>query len=124
MQNRFAEVQYYFRFTINSVERGLAMVAPFHDPDQTILEETGGALLACTYRGDVARRVVAMSDISSVVAMIPLPLTTQEATRPDAQALRDNRYFVVEKLGLDIAYLGGALEPAPEFDPDDDRDFD
>ncbi len=120
--DRFAEVQYFFRFTINNVDRTLAMVAPFLGPDADILAESEGALLACTYRGDVACHVIPVQDITSVVAMVPLPLTPQEAARDDTPELRENRYFVIEKLGLDVAYMGGTRE-RQEFDPDDDADF-
>lgn len=120
--DRFAEIQYFFRYTINNVDRALTMVAPFLGPDEDILAESEGALLACTYRGAVACHVIPVQEIMSVVAMVPLPLTPQEATRDDAQDLRENRYFVIEKLGLDVAYMGGTRE-RQEFDPDDDADF-
>ncbi|KAI0827285.1 hypothetical protein BC628DRAFT_1318376 [Trametes gibbosa] len=120
--DRFAEVQYYFRYKIAGVDRAFAMVAPFLGPDPDILKESEGAVLACRYRGAVARHVVPVQEIVSVVAMVPLPLTPQEATRPDAQDLRENRYFVVEKLGLDVAFMGGTHD-ARERDPEDDQDY-
>ncbi|OJT06314.1 hypothetical protein TRAPUB_2832 [Trametes pubescens] len=120
--DRFAEIQYFFRYTINNIDRALAMVAPFLGPDEDILAESEGALLACTYCGAVARHVIPVQEIMSVVAMVPLPLTPQEAAHDDAQDLRENRYFVIEKLGLDVAYMGGTRE-RQEFDPDDDADF-
>jgi hypothetical protein len=53
-----------------------------------------------TYVGDISLRVVNEKSIMSVVAMVPHP--------PFPGAL--DRYFVVEKPGLDITVPGGVAE--------------
>lgn len=84
----------------------LAMVSVFSAPDEAIRRETNSVLLACRYQGAASREVVAIKDIVSVVAMVPLPMRREEAEDPHSAELYSERYFVVEKLGLDMAWIG------------------
>lgn len=62
-------------------------------------------LLSCTNAGDACLQVIDVKSILSVVAMVPhlpFPGDTSE------------RYFVVEKPGLDVASLGGVAEDVPD----------
>jgi hypothetical protein len=68
-------------------------------PNATLLEQSLGTLWTCHYQGSVSFRVVDISTILAVVAVIPLPHYPIQGT-----------YFVVEKPGLDIAELTGATE--------------
>ncbi|KAI0682956.1 hypothetical protein C8T65DRAFT_595700 [Cerioporus squamosus] len=119
--DRFAEVQYYFAFQMHGSARedlkGLAMIAPFSAPDQSLLEASNSTLLACTHPGNDTREVVFAKEIVSVVAMVPLPMTDAEAREDGAIARYASRFFVVEKPGLDIAQFAGRVE-----NPEDDAD--
>jgi hypothetical protein len=61
--------------------------------------------LSCVYEGDAYLQVIDIKSILSVVAMVP--------HHPIAEDPLD-RYFVVEKPGLDVACLGGVIEVATE----------
>jgi hypothetical protein len=54
--------------------------------------------MACHHQGDAGLRVVDVKSITSIVAMVPLGPTDK------------NQYFVVEKLGLNVAHMGGLDE--------------
>ncbi|PIL24852.1 hypothetical protein GSI_12738 [Ganoderma sinense ZZ0214-1] len=108
--NYFAEVQYFFRYQMHGHTETLAMVLPFSAPDPAILDYSRLTLLACTYDGSAPRIVVFAKQIVSVVAMVPLPLTQDEARDPRASELYGQRYFVVEKPGLDVALMAGRTE--------------
>lgn len=109
--SRFAEVQYFFQLKIAGIEHALAMIAPFTPPDPAILAESENTVLACNHPGEADREVVEVKDIASVVAMVPLPLTPAEAAEPDAAARYGSRFFVIERPGLDVAFLAGREEP-------------
>ena len=98
-QIQFGEVQYYFRIDEN---RTAALVSLYSPPDVGLLESSYGAVCACTYQGEHGLQVVEVQVIQSVVAMVPL----SRHNKDDA----DGQYFVVEKPGLDVAYLAGAEE--------------
>ncbi|RPD55758.1 hypothetical protein L226DRAFT_548519 [Lentinus tigrinus ALCF2SS1-7] len=117
--DRFTEVQYFFAFQRPGGIRGndlvgLAMVMPFSAPDRDLLAYSNKALLVCFHQGDQAREVVFAKGISSVVAMVPLPMTALEAQAaaqdPATRARYVSRFFVVEKPGLDTVRLAGRVE--------------
>ncbi|KAH9941205.1 uncharacterized protein BXZ73DRAFT_42295 [Epithele typhae] len=114
----YAEVQFFFQMRLTGPQAGvatLAMISRFTAPDPRILAETLGAVLACTYRGSAALSVVPVRYIKSVVAMVPLPLTRmEEESRIDLS----QRYFVVEKPGLEIAMLAGRVPSLSDSDED------
>ncbi|KAL1937343.1 hypothetical protein VTO73DRAFT_13804 [Trametes versicolor] len=114
---RIAEVRYFFEGAAHGDTFALAMLSVFSAPDADLYRETFGVLWACNYAGDTSRVVVDAKDIVSVVAMVPLPCTPAEADEPDAAQKYEERYFLVEKPGLDIAFLGGY---AQDWEGDDD----
>ncbi|KAI0682776.1 hypothetical protein C8T65DRAFT_543574, partial [Cerioporus squamosus] len=116
--DHFAEVIYYFQFHYHDADHTLAMVAPFSAPDPNILAYSRNTVLACTHPGDTVRKVIPVTDIVSVIAMVPLPMTPAEAQEPDAANRYANRYFVVEKPGLDIACMAGRVDD-PNVDADE-----
>ncbi|KDQ09613.1 hypothetical protein BOTBODRAFT_178841 [Botryobasidium botryosum FD-172 SS1] len=105
----FGEVQFYFP----PIHRPgmLALVTIYPDPDPTLLEKSHHTLhaIACKLPGPNSLRVVSVKDIRSVVGMVPMP--------QHAWLDGESTVFVVEKLGLELAYMGGAEEP---IDDDDD----
>lgn len=56
----------------------------------------------CHHQGDAGLRVVNVKSIASVVAMVPLGPADE------------NQFFVAEKLGLDVAHMGGLDEDLTE----------
>lgn len=110
-------MRYFFPMMVKGTTTGLAMVVPFSPPDARILEYSRGTVAACTYPGADTCEVVLATQIVSVVAMVPLPMTASEASEVDAANKYGNRYFVVEKPGLDIAQFAGRVE---EHNEDED----
>jgi hypothetical protein len=80
------------------------MVSRYSSPDQTLLKSSYNTLLSCTHLGQSGLIVVDVKHINSVIAMVPQRAFGGDSTQ---------RYFVVEKPGLEVARLGG-VEQAPE----------
>ncbi|KAF8149993.1 hypothetical protein B0H34DRAFT_757239 [Crassisporium funariophilum] len=72
----------------------LAMISVFGPPDAQLLQESSGSLIVCNYQGFEELKVIAVQQILSCVAMVPF------GSPPDG------RYFVCEKMGLEMAFLG------------------
>ncbi|CDO72558.1 hypothetical protein BN946_scf184983.g41 [Trametes cinnabarina] len=106
----FAEVRFFFQYVIGEDTHTLAMVSQFSTPDIEILQESAKTLMVCNYQGDDALRVIRATEITSVVAMVPLPMTPAEAAEPGSHKRYATRYFVVEKMGLDITILAGNVQ--------------
>ena len=87
----FAEIQYFLHL---AHENAVAVVSMYSHPDQSLLKASHHTLWSCSYQGNDSLKVISTKDIVGVVAMIPL-FGVQE------------RYFVVEKPGFDIAHMGG-----------------
>ena len=79
------------------------MVSLYSDPCQDLLKLSYNTLLSCTH--DKGMRVIDVKTIRSVIAMVP-----HKPFHEDTQ----QRYFIVEKPGLDVAYLGGNVEVVPD----------
>ncbi len=73
-----------------------ALISLYSPPDKFLMEKSYGALAVCKYRGLSSLKVILSSSIMSVVAMVPFPADED-----------DNSFFLVEKLGLEMAHLGG-----------------
>jgi hypothetical protein len=77
------------------------MASCYSPPDQTLLDISYNTLRSCTYLGQTGLMVVDVKHINSVIAMVP--------HKPfDGDPIQ--RYYVVEKPGLDVACLGGVEE--------------
>jgi len=63
-------------------------------PDPVLLEASHHTLWSCGYQGSASLKVISVKTILGVVAMVPV------------SGVQD-RYFVVQKPGLDIAHMGG-----------------
>jgi len=81
------------------------MVSRFSSPDQTLLNISYNTLRSCTYLGQGSLMVIGVKYISSVIAMVPHQPFGGDSIQ---------RYFVVEKPGLEVACLGGVEEQVPE----------
>ncbi|RDX45511.1 hypothetical protein OH76DRAFT_1457658 [Lentinus brumalis] len=92
----------------------LAMVLDFTPVDRALAKKMHGVLMVCYSQPDQAPRVVDVKDILSVVAIMPLPARPFEADQPDTAQLYVNRYYVGEKIGCDMAWIGCSDNPREE----------
>jgi len=79
------------------------MVSIYSPPNTRLLNLPSGTLWTCQDQGVRSLQVIDIKSIISVVAVVPLP---HHAT--------PGMLFVVEKMGLDIAELGGVIEDLVE----------
>ncbi|KAF8064082.1 hypothetical protein FPV67DRAFT_1419918 [Lyophyllum atratum] len=110
----FAEVQYYFRLRFGDVVHTLAVISVFAPPDRGLFERSCQTVYACRYLGNTSLKVIHVRQIESVVAMVP-DFKVTEAGHIETP---DDRYFLVEKLGLGLTELLGVQEEdeGPEND--------
>jgi hypothetical protein len=95
----FGEVQFFFRTKVGDEELSFALISLYTAPDVTLLAHSHGTLWSCEYQAEAELRVIPAKSIISVVGMVPH---------------RDDRFFVTEKLGLEVAYMGGVEEEMTE----------
>jgi hypothetical protein len=84
----------------------------YSPPHAGLLKASNGTILSCTYHGSARLKVIDISSIVSVVAMIPHD--------PFADGDTQGRYFVAEKPGLEATVLGGIEEDQEEQDGDEE----
>ncbi|KAG1802426.1 hypothetical protein EV424DRAFT_1331454 [Suillus variegatus] len=119
---RLAEVQYFTRLAAESgigedgpiwSWKDVAIVVMYSQPDADLLDLSFQAVSSCAYLEDDIR-VVNIKSIKAVVGMVP-----HKPTLPSGVV--ENRFFLVEKPGLDIATFGVPYEgPGAQDDEDDD----
>lgn len=80
----------------------LALVSVYSPPHEELLRQSWSTLWSCTYSGDSNLHVLEVQKISALVAMIP--------HQPFNDLPHMDRYFLVEKPGLDTVHLGGGLD--------------
>lgn len=76
----------------------VALVTLYSDHHPHLFEQSYGVVASFTKQGEPSLQVIPVSSIQSVVAMVP--------HRPVIQGTVEERYFLVEKMGVDIACLG------------------
>ncbi|EIW51939.1 uncharacterized protein TRAVEDRAFT_136440 [Trametes versicolor FP-101664 SS1] len=98
------EVQYFCQIDVGEDTRTVALVSVWGSPDAALLQDSYGAVYMSKYRGDAALRVIDVTAITSVVAMVP----DVHRPRTDAtpQLILDDAYFLAERVGLDVMRLG------------------
>ena len=101
----FAEVKYFFRMVIETELHVVAMISKFSQPDFQLLKGSSGTLWSCKYEGDISLYVVPIACIHSAVAMVPVPQFDEDGLQ--FLPTTTDQYFVVEKMGLDVAFIGG-----------------
>jgi hypothetical protein len=92
---------------IGDTEKTLAMVSMYSPPHDLLLTLSYNTLWSCTYQGNRSLRVIDAKLIAAVVAMVPHQPFPEDSSSVE-------RFFVVEKPGLDVSSLGGVTESAPE----------
>ncbi|OBZ70829.1 hypothetical protein A0H81_09275 [Grifola frondosa] len=115
----FAEVQYYFQVQSDNLDdshiRTLAMVRPYSDPDSLLTAVSFGTVLSCSREDE--RMAIDIKKIKSVVGMVPHNLALQRAEQSGQihhVVGEIERYFVIEKLGLEVALMAGITEETLE----------
>lgn len=91
------------------------MLLLYSDPHPDLLAESNKTLHVCKRIGYHGTIVIDAKAIQTLVAMLPFPLTVEEARNPDTCAKFANCFYVREKLALDTAQL------APD-ELEDDKD--
>lgn len=89
----FAEVKFYFMKTFGGERQAFALVSLYSPPNKYLLRTSNDTLVVCRYEGEAALCVIEAKSILSVVAMVPFPFLLDG---------RDNSYFMIEKVGLDV----------------------
>lgn len=93
----------------------VAVVSLFSLPDKELLELSSHVVASCTNHGDNDIRVIDAKSITDVVAMVP------HRPRLPSGVIED-RFFMVEKPGLDVASFG--ILPADDAVEGEDSDND
>lgn len=100
----YGEVRYYFQLAFGEPEvtKTLAMVALCSRPDPELLELSEDVLWSVKHLGDGGLCVVEHDTIEAVVAIVPhSPMLGEDF---------EDRYFIAELPGLDVARYTGALD--------------
>jgi hypothetical protein len=104
----FAEVLYYFRLPVApETTHTVAVMKPYGPPHDFLLAESSNTVYSCMKNDRVV--IIDVKAIRSVVGML---LHRFE---------RENRWFVVEKPGLDLWEMGGFEEESDDNDDADDE---
>ncbi|KAI0309381.1 hypothetical protein OF83DRAFT_1166864 [Amylostereum chailletii] len=117
------EVQFYFRLRIRTTHKPegtthtVALISLYEKPDTARLSASYGAVWASVYQGDGALAVIDVKNISSLAAMVPYDILSHtDALERARGSLVGHRYFLLDKPGLDIIFMGGG------GDDDDDEE--
>jgi hypothetical protein len=102
---RIAEVRFFavIRRGHDDVGVPAALVSLFSAPDPDLLRLSVNTLWSCEYQGDLALQFVDIKSIQAVVAMVP------HAPAINGRQAQE-RFFLVEKPGLDVAVMAGTQE--------------
>jgi hypothetical protein len=92
---------------IGGAEKSLAMVSMYSPPHAELLALSYNTLWSCSYQGNYSLGVIDARSIAAVIAMVPHQPFPQDSNPVE-------RFFVVEKPGLDVSSLGGVTESALE----------
>jgi hypothetical protein len=98
-----AEAYFYIHIQHEGREMALALVSPYSKPDPTILRRSMNTLWSCKHQEDSVLKFIEVKTIQAIVAMIPhKPAIIGQQT--------EERFFLVEKPGLDVAIIAGIEE--------------
>lgn len=106
---RFREVRYFTQLATETISGdngetewsfiNVAVISLFSLPDNELLELSSHVVASCAYYGDDDICVIDIKSITDVVAMVP------HHPRLPSGVVED-RFFMVEKPGLDVASFG------------------
>jgi len=90
---------------------GLALISLYSKPDNYLLSISANTLWSSEYQGNGALKFIDVKTIQSVVTMIP--------HKPEILGLPPSeRFFLVEKPGLDVTMMGGIEDDMPGDEED------
>jgi len=102
-----AEVHFFIHISHNKENMCLVLVFLYSKPDEYLLNISANTLWSCKYQNDGALKFINVKTIQSIVAMIP--------HRPEILGLPlSERFFLVEKPGLDVAIMAGIKDDIPK----------
>lgn len=81
----------------------VALISVYSPPDAELLKFSHGTLWSCTHEGNDGLQIINVKTIKAVVAMIP-----HRPTLPSG--ITEDRFFMVEKAGLDVTLTGVEVE--------------
>lgn len=87
-------------------DEGFAMVSLYSAPNPVLARQSFNTILSCSYHSQDALAVIRIKDIQSVVAMVPHPRAEEGTLAGDLYG----RFYVVEKMGLDVMTMAGMIE--------------
>jgi len=87
-------VQFFFHHQ----GKAFAVISTFSNPDDELLQSSHQTVYVCRYQGDQGLEVIEVNTICSVVAMVPF----DQPQESNAIFQTGQRYFMVEKFGLDM----------------------
>ena len=90
---------------IQNNEHALTVVSLYSQPDPTLMASSSNTVLFCLHKGNTGLAVISVKCIIAGIAMVPHTVPT---------APTETRYFVMEKLGLDIVSMDGIIEEMVE----------
>ncbi|KIK10503.1 hypothetical protein PISMIDRAFT_124320, partial [Pisolithus microcarpus 441] len=104
-QEQFGEVQYFTRLAMDATEganeawqfEDIALVHLYSPPNELLLKKSSHTLISSKLVDELA--VMHVKSIKSMVGMIPHRLRLPSG-------ITEDRFFLMEKLGLDISQLG------------------
>ena len=106
-----AEVRFFIHISRDEGDMCLALMSLFSKPDEYLLDISANTLWSCEYRNDGALKFIDVKTIQSIVAMIP--------HKPEIPGLPlSERFFLVEKPGLDVAMMAGIEDDVPGDEED------
>lgn len=100
------EVLYYYQCRIKGSLSTLAVISVYSSPLPEILTQSHGTFTLCKYLGNQNLIVIDVACIRAVVAMVPY-VPPEIVDTLDSE---DKYYYLVERPGLDVTYLGGDHE--------------
>jgi hypothetical protein len=86
------------------------MISRYGSPHKELYEQSYQTLWAAQYLGEDSLQVIDVKSIRSVVAMVPLVLSTEEEADNEIRAQYSDYYFVAEKPFLDFAGSSESIE--------------
>jgi hypothetical protein len=95
--------------------RNVAIVSVYSPPDAALLEQSFGTVWSCKHQGEQGLHVVEIEQIQAVVAVIP-----HRPTLPSG--VTEDRFFVIERTGLDVSTTGVFFEENNDNSDSDDEE--
>jgi hypothetical protein len=90
----------------------VAIISLYSPPDEELLNLSHHTVWSCTSQGEAGLRIVDVTTICAVVAVIPHRPTLPSGVTQD-------RLFVVEKTGLDVSHTGIFVEEDNDGEEED-----